>query len=86
MNDEIIERIRTEYIKALTAKKEAGDWHNEKTPTEVCEMMFSAIQSDANNRNYAGWLKHNQTLKKACKTVGVLTSPQLRELFIIGDT
>jgi hypothetical protein len=83
MNQEFINRLRTAYIAELQTKKDSGDWHNDKTPEQIADMMLNAIQTDANNSNYSDWLKHNPTLKKASKKCGISTSPNLREQFFI---
>lgn len=77
----MIEKLRQAYRRELRNALDKGilDWPDKSDQAiEACiAKMFTAITSPARN----DWLKYNPTLKAACKSVGIKSSPELRAIF-----
>lgn len=72
--DFTFEDLRAEYIKRLENTR--FSIVEKKTAEQIADGMFDAI----NRSNYpSDWLKHNQSLRDACKKFGIKKSSELRK-------
>jgi len=69
--------FRAAYIAALIAARAADHrGFNHAIPVEVTvDKMIAAVRKPARN----DWLKYNPSMKQAAKSIGITTSPRLRE-------
>lgn len=75
------EKLRKAYARELKSGLKSGelDWPDKsETAIQGCiNKMFKAISSPARN----DWLKYNTALKRACRSIGIKSSPELRAIF-----
>ena len=72
------DKLFAAYVQALTSKVGTGYFMTDSlvAPEETARKMFAAIQKGKRSQ----WMKYNQCLKEAARSLGIKSDPELRAI------